>query len=108
MGIITDIIKGLPLSAVQDEKIKQLENRLAELENENSELKERLTKYESQPGEKCPKCLKPTLLLESSKPNEIFGNTGLSDYHFSCSACGFTDEISEESAGRAWQTMRGH
>lgn len=108
MGMITDIIKGLPLTAIQDEKIKQHEKRLTELEAENKELKERLSKYESQSGEKCPMCRKPTLSLTSSKPNQIFGETGLSDYQFSCPECGFSDVVSEDSAGRAWQKMRGH
>ena len=39
MGIITDIIKGLPISAVQKEKIIDLENKLTALEAENKRLK---------------------------------------------------------------------
>ncbi len=108
MGIITDIIKGLPITAVQDEKIKQQEKRLIELEAENKELKERLDKYESNPGELCPMCRKPSFALSSNKPNADLGNLGLTDYSFSCGACGFTDTISAQSAGKAWQKARGH
>lgn len=108
MGIITDIIKGLPLTAVQDEKIKQHEKRLVELEAENKELKERLFKYEEQPGEKCPACRKPTFALTSSKPNADLGDLGVTDYLFTCSSCSFSDGVTADSAGKAWKKARGH
>lgn len=94
--------------ALLRDQITIQEKTLEALKSENAEIKGRLAKYESQPGETCPMCRKPTLALASSKPNAIFGNTGLNDYSFTCSACGFTDEISEDSAGRAWLKMRGH
>ena len=108
MGLITDIIKGLPISAVQDEKIKQLEKHLVSLETENSELKDRLARYEEQPGEKCPACRKPTFTLTSSKPNADLGDLGLTDYLFTCSSCNFSDGVTADSAGKAWKKTRGH
>jgi len=42
MGIITDIIKGLPLTAIQAEKIGVMDKRIEELEAENTRLKEEL------------------------------------------------------------------
>jgi len=39
MGIITDILKDLPLSTVLREKLQDMEKRYLELEKENAELK---------------------------------------------------------------------
>ena len=89
MGIITDILKALPLTAVQQEVIREQEKRLETLESENLSLKTRLALYESGTSEKCPACRKPTFNLVSNKPNSIFGQTGLNDYCFTCSVCGF-------------------
>jgi len=47
MGYITDIIKSLPIAAVQEEKIATFEKKFAELEAENKQLRfeyERLKK----------------------------------------------------------------
>lgn len=107
MGIITDIIKGLPLTAIQSEKITQLEKRLIELETENTKLKESLTRYEAKAGEKCPRCQKQTFNLESNKPNAIFGKTGVKDYLFTCSECSFSEEFTSTSASQAWKAARG-
>jgi len=107
MGILTDIVKGIPINVIQQQKLADQEKRLAQLEAENEELKERLLRYEAAGGEKCPQCRKATVSLKSSKPNRIFGDTGLGDYVFACSDCGFEDTISSDSAGQAWATFRG-
>lgn len=39
MGLITDIIKGLPISAVLEDKLRQLEKRYETLEIENKEVR---------------------------------------------------------------------
>ena|SRR5438105_1660333 len=39
MGLITDIIKELPISAVLQEKLKELEKRFERLDAENSKLR---------------------------------------------------------------------
>lgn len=39
MGFITDIIKGLPIAAVQEEKIATFEKKFAQLEIENLQLR---------------------------------------------------------------------
>jgi hypothetical protein len=100
-------VKGDHIALLR-EQLQTTEKQLEKLETENKELKERLLKYEEQSGEKCPKCRKPSFSLTSSKPDRDFGDMGLSNYLFSCSDCGFTDEISAESAGKAWRTARGH
>ena len=107
MGILTDMLAGLPINALQRQKLEDQEKRLAALEQENKVLRERLAGYEAESGEKCPMCRKPFLSLKSAKPNAIFGNTGLGDYLFSCSGCGFEDTVSADSAGKAWATVRG-
>lgn len=40
MGIITDIIKGIPVNAIQRDKLEKLEKRHDELETENTQLRE--------------------------------------------------------------------
>jgi hypothetical protein len=39
MGLVTDIIKGLPISAVLQDKLQELEKRFEQLEAENRELR---------------------------------------------------------------------
>jgi hypothetical protein len=39
MGLITDIIKGLPLTAVLEDKLRQLEKRYEAIETENQQLR---------------------------------------------------------------------
>ena len=39
MGFITDIVKGLPIAAVQEAKIAAFEKKFAELEAENKQLR---------------------------------------------------------------------
>ena len=107
MGILTDILKGLPENSVLRSDLIKAQKENEALETENRELKARLTKYEEEPGEKCPKCRKPSFALKSCKPNADMGDVGISDYVFSCDACNFEDMISAQSAGRAWQKARG-
>jgi predicted nuclease with TOPRIM domain len=47
MGIITDILKEIPLSAVLREKLQKLEKKYSELETENTKLKEENQKLKS-------------------------------------------------------------
>lgn len=105
MGIITDVLAGIPLNAVQRQKIEDQEKRLAELELENKGLRERLNRYEAQPGEKCPSCRAPLFSLVSNSPSSMF--PGSNNYHFCCSGCGFEETIDAISAGHAWNQVRG-
>jgi hypothetical protein len=106
MGLITDIIKGLPLTAIQDEKIKELEKRINTLESENKELKIKLVQYELKPLERCPSCRGLAFSLKSSALHPIFGDTGAKDYVFSCGSCGFEDTVLALSAGEALRQIR--
>jgi len=51
MGLVTDIIKGLPLTAVMDEKIKKLEKDVSKIENERDTLRERCSALEKENGD---------------------------------------------------------
>jgi len=44
MGIFTDIIKGIPVNAIQREKLEELEKKYDELEAENIQLKDEIQK----------------------------------------------------------------
>jgi len=107
MGILTDIMKGMPLNIIQEQKLKEQEKHLIELEEENNALRERLARYEAKPGERCPMCQKPSFSLKSKRPHAMLPEgSGLDDYLFSCSDCGFDDAITAESAAQAWRKAR--
>lgn len=93
--------------ALLREQLQIVEKQVEKLEGKNKELKERLYRYESNPGEQCPMCRKPAFSLASSEPNPEMGCVGISDYSFVCEACGFKDTVSAHSAGKAWQKARG-
>ena len=61
MGVITDILKEIPLGAVLREKLQELEKKYSELETENSKLKEENRKLTSR-------------LEELTKSNELSEN----------------------------------
>lgn len=104
MGILTDVLAGLPINAVQRQKLEDQEKRLLELEQESKLLKERLARYEAEGGEKCPSCRRPIFELKENSPSPIF--PGLSDYKFSCVGCGFEETVEAASAAEAWRLAR--
>ena len=90
------IKKGSTIEA--QEKIMELRKAALELQEENIELKnqilelqERARSLESFDGEPCPKCRKPTWVVESSKPDSQFGELGGIRRHYVCSECGFEE-----------------
>lgn len=85
MGIITDILKGLPISAIQAEKITGLEKELESLKAENAELK-KLVKA-------CPRCKSPGWHVESIRPDPIFGAAGGSEVLYKCSECSLEQRV---------------
>ena len=42
-------------------------------------------------GESCPKCRKPGWQIESSAPDDVFGDLGVSKRVYKCAFCGFTE-----------------
>jgi len=82
MGLITDIIKGLPITAVQAEKIALLEKRINELENENNSLKKLVNG--------CPRCHSLGWAIESIEPDRMFGDLGGNSIVWKCPDCGLS------------------
>lgn len=88
MGIITDILKEIPLGAVLREKLQELEKKYSELETENTKLKEKNRKLTSRleeltkTSELSENEIRILVLLSSTKqpliPEMIAGNLGLS------------------------------
>jgi hypothetical protein len=98
MGVITDILKGIPLNSVLREqlsvlekKITMLENKVAVLEPENAELKAKLQKIESAKavhGDICPYCQQPKGKLLDIQPHHTFGDLGVKVHYYQCEDCG--------------------
>jgi len=105
MGVITDILKGIPLSAVLKERLTQLETEMAVLksenellksnnkilESENTELKAKLQKIESDKsiqGDRCPYCQQPKGKLLDIRPDGHFGVLGVKRHYYQCENCG--------------------
>ena len=82
MGIVTDIIKGLPLSAVQADKLAQLEKQMEKLETENAELRKIVTG--------CPRCRSLNWAMASCESDPVFGDSGGSSEVWACPDCGLT------------------
>lgn len=82
MGIITDIIKGLPLTAIQAEKIVNLEARIKQIEAENEQLRGKVTG--------CPRCRSLNWAVSSCEPDRLFGSLGGNSITWRCPDCGLT------------------
>jgi hypothetical protein len=63
------------------------------LRNEILELKAKIKELESDAGEPCPRCRKKTWIVESSRPDDHFGDLGAVRRDYKCSACGFTESV---------------
>ena len=92
------IKKGATIEA--QEKIMELRESALALQEENINLKnqilelsERVRKLEAFEGEPCPKCRKPTWVVESSEPDRQFGSLGGIRREYKCADCGFTESI---------------
>lgn len=94
---IVDLLKkGATIEA--QEKIMELRESALKLQEENIQLKnqllelqEKVRKLESVEGEKCPRCQKPTWIVESSKPDKVFGQLGGIRREYRCTECGFEE-----------------
>lgn len=87
MGIITDILKGLPISAIQAEKITALEKELELLIAENAELKKLATS--------CPRCRSLNWGISDIQPDPVFGQLGGNSIHWKCPDCGLSKRTVE-------------
>ncbi|MFA5252096.1 MAG: hypothetical protein WC454_05885 [Phycisphaerae bacterium] len=105
MGVITDILTGIPLNAVLRERLVDKESYIATLEAENAVLKEKnavlemenaelkadLQNIESNKtvhGDICPYCQQPKGKLLNILPDSTFGDLGLNIHYYKCDDCG--------------------
>ena len=105
MGIITDILVGIPLNAVLRERLVDKESYIAALESENAVLKAENTalkaknpefkaKFQKIESDKtvhkdiCPYCRQPKGKLLDIRPDKQFGVLGLKIQYYKCENCG--------------------
>jgi uncharacterized protein with PIN domain len=98
MGVITDILKGIPLNAVLREQLSALEKEMATLkakvailELENADLKAKLQKINSNKTiqrDICPYCKQPSGDVVDIKPHPTFPEVGMKIYYYQCRNCG--------------------
>jgi uncharacterized protein with PIN domain len=98
MGIIMDILKEVPLSAVLRERLSEQETKMTILESENKVLKSENANLHTQiqqmqadqaiQGDICPYCRRPKGELLKLVPHEIFGEVGIKVGFYKCANCG--------------------
>jgi len=72
-------------------ELAEIKTQLAEVMEENTRLKAKISDLESTEGEKCPKCRKRGWQLASSRPDSIFGEVGGIRRTYKCALCGFSE-----------------
>lgn len=72
-------------------ELANVKQNLAELLQENTDLREKLRAAETAEGDPCPRCRKRTWSLTSSKPSRRMGDMGVLDRTYTCSSCNFTE-----------------
>ena len=88
MGMLEDIMKAL-------DRIPAWK-RVNELPAEVEALRARIAALEAKlagpTGETCPRCREPKFMLQTSRPDPSFGDLGVRQDDFRCSACGYEDQ----------------
>jgi uncharacterized protein with PIN domain len=97
MGVITDILKEIPLSAVLKERLIEQEAKMAALKEENAvlkaenvELRAKLQNIEQNKtfqGDSCPYCQQPKGKLLDIKPHDTLGVLGVKVLYYQCENC---------------------
>ena len=72
-------------------ELANIKTQLADVTDENRQLKAKVLDLESTEGEQCPKCKKRGWQLESSHPDPTFGELGGVRRTYKCSLCGFSE-----------------
>jgi DNA-directed RNA polymerase subunit M/transcription elongation factor TFIIS len=98
MGVITDILKEIPLSAILKERLAEKELEMATvksdnaaLKSENATLRDKLQKIERDKavqGDTCPYCKQPKGKLLRILPDKTFGDLGMKVEYYKCEDCG--------------------
>jgi len=94
---IIDLIKaGATIEA--QEKIMELRQSALNIQEENIGLRNRILDLEARvkelecfDGEPCPRCRKPTWIVEKSEPDPTFGDLGGLRRTYKCTDCGLTE-----------------
>ena len=85
MGILSDILKEVPLSALLRERLAEEEKKVAELESENTVLKAELESLQAKKQNLCPYCGQFTGKLEDIKDDPVFVGFGNKVHYYKCS-----------------------
>lgn len=104
MGILTDILKDIPLSAVLRERVAEQEKKMTVLEKENTILKaentvlkaenakliaqlQQIHEEQTVQGDICPYCRQRKGQLLNLVPHKIFGDVGVKTGFYRCANC---------------------
>jgi regulator of replication initiation timing len=94
MKEISDKIKNAELRNLVGDlslELAEIKTQLAEVSDENRQLKLKVRELESAEGEPCPKCFKRGWHVESSQRDPMFGDLGGIRRIYKCSVCGFSE-----------------
>jgi predicted RecB family endonuclease len=72
-------------------KLAEIKTLLAEVIDENTELKAKVKRLESADGDPCPRCRKRTWVVVSSQPDPVMGELGAIRRTYQCSSCGLSE-----------------
>lgn len=104
MGVILDLLKEVPLSAVLQERLREQESKMAALQAENAALKTENAALKAQVedlqlalqqvegeedihGDECPYCHKLKGELLRLEPHPVFHLHGTKVGYYKCAAC---------------------
>jgi hypothetical protein len=73
-------------------ELADIKVHLAEVIEENSNLKAKIKSLESAEGEPCPKCKRRAWAVAHSKRHPVFGDVGCLLRTYKCAECGFTED----------------
>jgi C4-type Zn-finger protein len=73
-------------------KVAELKVQLANMIDENTDLKGQVKTLQQADGEPCPRCRKRTWAVIASAPHPMFGDMGALLRTYRCSECGFSEE----------------
>lgn len=98
MGIVTDILKEFPLSAIFRERLVDMEKENALLKAENAVLKTKNAELETKlqnierdktiHGDVCPYCQQSTGKVIDIKPHPVVWEAGIKVHYYECQGCG--------------------
>jgi hypothetical protein len=94
MKEISDKIKDAELRNLVGDlslELAEIKIQLANVTEENSQLKAKVRALENTEGDPCPKCRKRGWNVESSQPDPTFGDLGGIRRTYKCSLCGFSE-----------------